>query len=65
MQQTFTLNTDIHLISKSETTVLRFETDSDTKEEPSEFTIQNILNFSKNLEVKKSETIGTFDYLKS
>jgi hypothetical protein len=33
--------------------------------EPSFQTIENILNFSKNLEVKKSRLVKNFEYLRS
>lgn len=65
MQQTFTFNTDIHTKLQNETPLLCFENSDFINKEPSELSIQNILNFSRNLEVKKSEKIGVFDYLKS
>lgn len=33
--------------------------------EPSNYTIQNILNFSRNLEVKQSKLVKTIELLKS
>ena len=39
--------------------------DQNNSEEPSEFCINNILNYSKNLEVKKSSTLGYLDFIRS
>ena len=36
-----------------------------TEAEPSENTIRNILNFSRNLEVKQSSLVNTIEVLKS
>jgi hypothetical protein len=61
MTQTFTPGTDF--------TAKQTEKEPDKAflklAEPSESTIQNILNFSKNLEVKQSKWIDTIELLKS
>lgn len=38
---------------------------SQQKQEPSQHTIDRILNFSKNLEVKPSKLLTNFEFLKS
>jgi hypothetical protein len=61
MTQTFTL--DLDFTAK--------ETEKETKNtfldfaEPSKNTLQNILNFSRNLEVRQSQLINTIELLKS
>jgi len=61
MTQTFTLDLDF---TAHETKKEQKNTFLDIAE-PSENTIQNILNFSKNLEVKQSSLIKTIEMLKS
>lgn len=66
MQQTFTLNQNIQTLTENEKELFRYSEEASILEEnPSELSLMNILNFSRNLEVQKSESIGTFDYLRS
>ena len=61
MTQTFTLDLDFTANNtKKEQKNIFLEL-----AEPSENTLQNILNFSKNLEVKQSKLIKSIDFLKS
>lgn len=60
MTQTFTL--DLDLTAKQNEKEFNQEFDFAG---PSEQTIQNILNFSRNLEVKKSEFLKSIELLKS
>ena len=61
MTQTFTLDLDF---TANDTKKEQKNTFLDVAE-PSEKTIQNILNFSKNLEVKQSKLIKSIELLKS
>jgi hypothetical protein len=66
MQKTFTLEFDTLNIAKEEKELkAMLINDNQKQDEPSNFCINNILNYSKNLEVQKSEKLGTVDYLKS
>jgi hypothetical protein len=66
MQQTFTLNTHIQNQISKETELFRLLTEERFYEEnPSDMSISNILQFSRNIETKTSEQIGFIDYLKS
>jgi len=66
MQRISTLELDTLNIAKEEKELkhLLFN-DNQNLDEPSAFCINNILNFSKNLEVKKSETLGHVSFLRS
>lgn len=61
MTQTFTLDLDF---TAKETEKEQKNTFLDVAE-PSESTLQNILNYSKNLEVKQSTMIKSIELLKS
>jgi len=61
MTQTFTLDLDF----TAKQTKKEQENGYLELAEPSENTIQNILNFSKNLEVKQSKLIKAVEFLKS
>lgn len=66
MQQIFTSNSNIQESKNKETESFQlFTEESFPQENPSSFSVQNILNFSKNLEIRKSNCIGVIDYLKS
>lgn len=61
MTKTFTLDLDFtanNTKKEQKNTFLEFA-------EPSERTLQNILNFSKNLEVKQSKLVKSIELLKS
>lgn len=66
MQKTFTLEFDTLNIANDEKELkaILFN-DNQKQDEPSRFCINNILNYSKNLEVQKSSTLGTIDFLRS
>ncbi len=66
MQKIFTLALDTLNFKKEESELneLSFN-DQNNSEEPSEFCINNILNYSKNLEVKKSNALGYLDFIRS
>ncbi|MDZ4664018.1 MAG: hypothetical protein SGJ15_04015 [Bacteroidota bacterium] len=66
MQKTFTLEFDTLNIAKQENELkaILFN-DNQKQDEPSSFCINNILNYSKNLEVKTSTTLGHVDFLRS
>ncbi len=66
MQKTSTLEFDTlnFTTEEKELKALLFN-DNQKADEPSAFCISNILNFSKNLEVKPSESIGFVNYLRS
>ncbi len=66
MQKIFTLEFDTLNIAKEEKELkaILFN-DNQKQDEPSSFCINNILNYSKNLEVQKSSTLGTIDFLRS
>ncbi len=66
MQKTFTLEFDTLNIAKEEKDLkaILFN-DNQKQDEPSAFCINNILNYSKNLEVQKCSTLGTIDFLRS
>jgi hypothetical protein len=66
MQKTFTLEFDTLNIAKEEKALkaILFN-DNQKQDEPSSFCINNILNYSKNLEVQKSTALGTIDFLRS
>ena len=66
MQKIFTLALDTLNFKKEESELnqLLFN-DQNNSEGPSEFCINNILNYSKNLEVKKSTTLGYLDFIRS
>ncbi len=61
MTQTFTLDLDFTAINTKREQKNAFLEIA----EPCENTLQNILNFSKNLEVKKSNLIKSIDFLRS
>lgn len=66
MQKTFTLEFDTLTIAKEEKELKAILfSDNQKQDEPSDFCINNILNYSKNLEVKKSHTLGHVDFLRS
>lgn len=66
MQKIFTLEFDTLNIAKEEKELKAILFNDDQKQdEPSRFCINNILNYSKNLEVQKSSTLGTIDFLRS
>lgn len=66
MQKTFTLEFDTLNIANEEKELkaILFN-DNQKQDEPSSFCINNILNYSKNLEVKKSDSLGHVDFLRS
>lgn len=66
MQKLYTLELDTLNIAKEEKELknLLFN-DKQNSDEPSDFCINNILNFSKNLEVKSSTTLGHVNFLRS
>lgn len=66
MQKLSTLELDTLNIAKEEKELknLLFN-DKQNSDEPSDFCINNILNFSKNLEVKSSTTLGHVNFLRS
>ena len=66
MQKTFTLEFDTLNIAKEEKELKAILfSDNQKQDEPSDFCINNILNYSKNLEVQKSASLGTIDFLRS
>jgi hypothetical protein len=66
MQKTFTLEFDTLNIAKEEKELKAILfSDNQKQDEPSSFCINNILNYSKNLEVKKSDSLGHIDFLRS
>jgi len=66
MQKTFTLEFDTLNIGNEEKELKAILfSDNQKQDEPSDFCINNILNYSKNLEVKKSATLGHVDFLRS
>jgi hypothetical protein len=66
MQKTFTLEFDTLNIANEEKELKAILfSDSQKQDEPSDFCINKILNYSKNLEVKKSSTLGHVDFLRS
>ena len=54
MQQTFTLVSTLLKTTKNKQQVSKLVDDI----EPSDYLIQNILNYSKSLTIKKSKTVG-------
>jgi hypothetical protein len=66
MQKIFTLEFDTLNIANEENELkaILFN-DNQKQDEPSDFCINNILNYSKNLEVQKSAIFGTVDFLRS
>ena len=54
MQQTFTLVSKLLKTTKNKQQVSKLVDDL----EPSDYLIQNILNYSKSLTIKKSKTVG-------
>lgn len=66
MQKTFTLEFDTLNIAKEEKDLkaILFN-DNQKQDEPSDFCINTILNYSKNLEVKKSDALGHVNFLRS
>ncbi len=54
MQQTFTLVSTLLKTTKNKQQVSKLVDDL----EPSDYLIQNILNYSKSLTIKKSKTVG-------
>ena len=66
MQRISTLELDTLNIAKQENELkaILFN-DNQKQDEPSSFCINNILNYSKNLEVKTSTTLGHVDFLRS
>jgi len=66
MQKLSTLELDTLNIAKEEKELKRLLfNDKQNSDEPSAFCINNILNFSKNLEVKTSENLGHVNFLRS
>lgn len=66
MQKISTLALDTLNITNEEKELKRLLfNDNQNFDEPSESCINTILNFSKNLEVKKSETLGHINFLRS
>ena len=66
MQKISTLELDTLNFKKEESTLIQLLfNDKNNSEEPSDFCINNILNYSKNLEVKQSSSLGFVDYLRS
>lgn len=66
MQKTSTLEFDTLNIAKEEKELkaILFN-DEQKQDEPSDFCINTILNYSKNLEVKKSDSLGHVNFLRS
>jgi len=66
MQKIFTLEFDTLNIANEENELkaILFN-DNQKQDEPSDFCINNILNYSRNLEVQKSTMLGTVDFLRS
>jgi hypothetical protein len=66
MQKIFTLEFDTLNIANEENELkaILFN-DNQKQDEPSDFCINNILNYSRNLEVQKSSMLGTVDFLRS
>jgi hypothetical protein len=66
MQKTFTLEFDtLNFTNEEKELKALLFNDNQKADEPSDFCINNILNFSKNLEVKTSESLGYVNYLRS
>lgn len=61
MTQTFTLDFDF----TAKNTGAEARKEFPEQAEPSENTLKNILNFSRNLEVKRSTLLETVDWMKS
>jgi len=59
MIQTFTLVSDYLNFNKNKQQTSQFVVDS----EPSDFVVQNILNYSKALAIKKSNSVGFIDII--
>ena len=57
MQQTFTLVSTLLKTTKNKQQVSKLVDDL----EPSDYLIQNILNYSKSLTIKKSKSVGFID----
>ncbi len=66
MQKTSTLEFDTLNFTNEEKELKALLFNDDQKaDEPSDFCINKILSFSKNLEVKPSDTIGFVNFLRS
>jgi hypothetical protein len=66
MLKTSTLEFDTLNIAKEETELKQLlHNDNQNTDEPSVFCINNILNFSKNLEVRSSVNLGFIELIRS
>lgn len=66
MLKTSTLEFDTLNIAKEETELKQLlHNDNQNTDEPSVFCINNILNFSKNLEVRSSNNLGFIELIRS